>query len=367
MTAPLSLDSLQTPALLVDLDRVRANVARTIELVGGADRWQPHIKTAKLPAVLDLLLEAGVRHFKCATTREAAVLLARAEATEASIELLLAMAVHGPNLARLAALAEAHPNHRVSVLSEDRTHATHVRETFPRLGLYVDLDPGFGRTGIPLAEEARIRAVVAAAGDRVRGLHAYEGQFAAIALPERPAAADTIHRRLVTLADGLGLGERDMITSGTPAFPFAAGHPAYAGRRHRVSPGTVVYWDLNSETTALAGYGCAATVLTTVISRPAADRVTLDAGSKAVDAAAGDPCAVVEGWPGLVAQRPSEEHLPLAVVTGDAPPRGARLRLWPRHVCPTINLADEAALIEDGAVVGVATVAARGHELLGEG
>jgi D-serine deaminase-like pyridoxal phosphate-dependent protein len=363
----LSLDSLQTPALLVDLDRVRANVARTIELVGGPERWQPHVKTAKLPVVLDLLLAADVRHFKCATTREAALLLARAEATGTSIDLLLAMAVHGPNLARVAALAEAHPNHRVSVLSEDAAHATQIRAAFPRLGLYVDLDPGFGRTGIPLAEEARIRAVVAAAGGSVRGLHAYEGQFAAIPLAERPAAADAIHPRLVALADALGLGERDLITSGTPAFPFAAGHPAYEGRRHRVSPGTVVYWDLNSDTTELAGYGYAATVLATVISRPAADRVTLDAGSKAVDAAAGDPCAAVEDWPGLVAQRPSEEHLPLRVVEGTAPTLGARLRLRPRHVCPTINLADEAALIEGGAVVGVATVAARGHELRAEG
>jgi D-serine deaminase-like pyridoxal phosphate-dependent protein len=96
------------------------------------------------------------------------------------------------------------------------------------------------------------------------------------------------------------------------------------------------------------------------------DRVTLDAGSKAVDAAAGDPCASSLAWPGLRALTPSEEHLPLAVEAGPAPELGARLELVPRHVCPTINLAGEAVLLEGGRVKAVVPVAARGHETSAE-
>ncbi|MCB0216690.1 MAG: alanine racemase [Chloroflexi bacterium] len=361
----LDLDGVPTPALLIDLDRVRANLARSLAIIGGADRWRPHVKTAKVAAVQQLMLEAGLRHFKCATTREARVLLDLARDGGHSIDLLLAMALRGPNLARYAAIAAAHPGQRLSLLSEDPAHAAAVRGLDAGLGLYLDLDPGMGRTGIPLLDWERIASTRAAAGSALRGLHAYEGQFGGIPLDQRPAAADALYPRLVELAERLELGEAELVTSGTPAFALAAGHPAFAGRRHRVSPGTVVYWDLTSVGSGLDGYAFAATVLATVVSRPAAGRLTVDAGSKAVDAAAGDPCAAVVGLPGLRALRPSEEHLPMARDGGPMPELGQRLRLIPRHVCPTVNLADEALLIEGGRVTARVPVAARGHETAG--
>jgi len=356
----LDIDRLLSPALLIDLDIVRANLARGLELIGHPDRWQPHVKTAKLPAVQRLMLEAGLHQFKCATTREARVLLELAG--ERRIDLLMAMSLRGPNLQRFGELAAAHPQQRLSLLTEQASHAVEIRQCFPEFGLYLDLDVGMGRTGIPLDQRNRIDAVQAAAGPALRGLHAYEGHFAAIPLADRPAAADLLYPRLVALADSLGLGEAEFITSGTPAFAIAARHPAFAGRRHRVSPGTIVYWDLTSRGTGLGGFDFAATVLATVVSQPDHDRFTLDAGSKAVDAAAGDPCVSVVGLPGLRAHRPSEEHLPITVEIGPAPELGDRLRLVPRHVCSTVNLADEAVLIEGGRVKAVEPVAARGHE-----
>ena len=92
--------------------------------------------------------------------------------------------------------------------------------------------------------------------------------------------------------------------------------------------------------------------------------VTCDAGSKSVAAEAGDPCAHVLGRPELVARTPNEEHLPLHVSAGPRPARGTMLQLVPRHVCPTVNLAEEAVLIEDGEVRDVVPVAARAHEIL---
>ena len=71
------------------------------------------------------------------------------------------------------------------------------------------------------------------------------------------------------------------------------------------------------------------------------------------------------GWPELGAQRPSEEHLPLRGQPGRLPPRGSVLQLVPRHVCPTVNLAEQAALVEDRRLVGVVGVRARAHELFG--
>ena len=159
----------------------------------------------------------------------------------------------------------------------------------------------------------------------------------------------------------------EIVTSGTPTFPHALEYPPFAeleGTLHRISPGTVVYHDLRSEEID-PGVGLvpAALVHARVVSHPRDGLATCDAGSKSVAAEAGDPCAFVLGRPDLVAQTPNEEHLPL-LTDGERPARGDRVMLFPRHVCPTVNLAEEAVLIEDGRVTGVVRVSARAHELL---
>ena len=70
------------------------------------------------------------------------------------------------------------------------------------------------------------------------------------------------------------------------------------------------------------------------------------------------------GHPEYVPQTPSEEHLPLYVGQGALPARGTLLQLVPRHVCPTINLAEQALLLERGRLHSIVPVSARAHELL---
>lgn len=362
-TLDLDLDALQTPALLVDLDAVRHNVDHMIGLVGGdARRWRPHTKTSKIPEVLDVLLERGVTRFKCATTREARVLLERAQGR---IELLIAMAHRGQNLARCAALARTFPRHEIALLTEEPQHATEAR----RLGLrlFVDVDPGMHRTGIPLEDHERLQATCAAADDALVGVHFYEGHLRQTSTAERSALAGPGYEALRGALAGLRLcGSLEITTSGTPALPCALAADPLRGFDHTVGAGTVVYFDTTSRDFGLHGFRSAVHVATRVISHPGPGRVTCDAGSKALDAASGDPCCEAVGWPGLVAQHPSEEHLPLAVASGPTPAPGTRLLLVPRHVCPTVNLADAAVLIESGRVRGIVPVAARGHEVVAD-
>lgn len=359
-----ALNHLQTPCLLVDLARVRHNLAAMASHLGGAlDRWRPHVKTSKIPAVLDLVLAAGVRQFKCATTREAAVLLAQAQEP---VDLLVAMAHHGANLLRVAEIATAFPQHRLSLLTEDPAHAAEVVRRAPTLGLFVDLDPGYARSGIPLADLPRVAATIRAAGAALRGVQCYEGHLRGDEASRRAGSREVYDRLLATLA-ALPIAdpaEFEVVTSGTPAFPFALAEPRLTRYRHRVSPGTVVYWDTTSEGFGIGGFAYAVTVLTTVVSAPRADRVTCDAGSKAIDAACGDPCALALGYEHLRARTPSEEHLPLERVGAGTMPRlGATLRLVPRHVCPTVNLASDAVLLDGDQVLEVVPVRARGHEV----
>lgn len=357
-------EDLQTPTLLIHLDRVRHNLATMGRYLGGRmERWRPHVKTCKVPEVLALLLQHGVRRFKCATTREAEVLLttARTAAAGAGIDVLFAMAQHGPNLARATALANAEPQHRFALLTEAPEHAAELRAR--GLGAFVDLDPGYHHTGIPLAEFDRIAAVAQAAGPALRGLHCYDGHLHSGSLAARTAAAHTIYAEFVALARRLGV-RGELITSGTPTFPAALGFADFADFEHTVSPGTVVYWDARSDQLGIDGFQCAVEVQTRVISCPTSGRFTLDAGSKALDAAAGDPCAELRGTCQATALTPSEEHLPMRTTAGNSPALGTVLRLVPRHVCPTVNLADDAVLLDGGRVVAIVPVRARGHETL---
>ena len=107
----------------------------------------------------------------------------------------------------------------------------------------------------------------------------------------------------------------------------------------------------------------AAVVLTRIISRPTAGIATCDAGSKTIAAEMGDPCAIVIGHPELTAMKPSEEHLPFLIESGPGPARGDLLLLIPRHVCPTVNLAQEAILLNADGSTRIVPVAAAGHEV----
>ena len=358
---------LPTPALVVFLDAVRHNVARVIELCGGdPDRWRPHLKTTKTPAVWAELFAAGVRRFKCATTLEAELLLETAADLGERADLLVAYPHVGPNLERLGRLAQRHGDQRLSVLVETPEAA---RRASASLGLALDLNPGMDRTGIPLDDVERFWATCDAAGERLSALHFYDGHETGPHGSRRAklfAGYDRVFERFAELRARHSQVD-ELITSGSPAFESALAYAPFAaldGARHRVSPGTVVFHDLRSELQDPArGLRPAALVRASIVSAPRPGRVTLDSGSKTVGADAGSPIAHVVGRPGWRPRGPSEEHLPVDLNGGSLAAHGERVWLVPRHVCTTVNLAHEALLIDPRGEPRVVPIAARGHRL----
>ena len=91
------IEDVLTPALVVYPEIVASNIAQTLHLLGGdADRWRAHIKTAKLAYTLRILVERGVRNFKCATTLELLV-----ACRSGAADVLLAYPVMGANARRV--------------------------------------------------------------------------------------------------------------------------------------------------------------------------------------------------------------------------------------------------------------------------
>jgi len=369
MTDPYRIENapeLLTPALAIYPAIVDSNIAATLRLLGGdANRWRPHVKTAKLGFIMRRMAERGVAQAKCSTTLELAA------ACDAGIaDVLLAYPVVGANAARVREIAEQHRGARISVLVENPAQVAAWKNT--GIGIFIDVNPGMDRTGI---EQDRLHGIldiaraVDSAGLEFRGLHYYDGHISAHDLQEREAQAHRGYDRLMQIAAEMtraGFHVGEVITSGTPAFPCAASYAPFRSAEfvHRVSPGTVVYCDMTSPTQLPAewGYQPAAVVVATVVSHPKADYLTCDAGHKAVSADAGLPTCEVIGRPDLAPLKPSEEHLPIKVNGGMRPEIGEALYLVPRHVCPTVNNFDDALIVEGNRVVGVERVTARGHE-----
>jgi len=351
---------LQTPALVVDLDVVEANIAAVIARVGAPDRWRPHVKTVKQGKIIDLLLDAGVRSFKCATLAELDLVLARADARALSIDVLLAHPLPAAHVPALRYRARMHHAQCIALLADDPDHLAVLDRDGDDLGVWLDVDVGMHRTGsTPTVWKRWAWSHPRPRKLALVGLHGYEGH---LGWNDRDAAF-AAYDGLVDLAERIG-DVAAIHTSGSHGFEHALAHPALARGpwRHEIGCGTLVLSDVASTAPAAAiGVRPAAFVATRVIARPGTDRITLDAGSKAVSPDRPPPSCRVLGHPGLQAERPSEEHLPVRVETGPAPARDELLWLVPDHVCTTVNLYREAIYVRGDRYVGTGPIEAAGR------
>jgi D-serine deaminase-like pyridoxal phosphate-dependent protein len=277
----------------------------------------------------------------------------------------------GANALRVKQIAEQFPGVRISVLVENAEQLRQWQGS--RLGIFIDINPGMNRTGIAqdhIEEISLLVSIIGAGGLEFRGLHYYDGQYGAIAEPERTQAAHDGYNRLLNIVAAVerdGTRVPEIITAGTPTFPCSLSFTGFrsAAFIHRVSPGTVVYSDAASllQLPAAYGYRPAVLVLTRVVSQPRAGIATCDAGHKTVSVDSGVPNCVVVGHEELTPLAPSEEHLPMAVREGaGAPHAGETLYLLPKHICPSVNNFDDALIVQQGAIASVEKVSARGRE-----
>ncbi len=358
-----NIEALDTPALVVYPDRVTENLARMIARAGGAARLRPHIKTHKMPAVIRLKIAAGITKFKCSTIAEAEM-----AAESGAPDVLLAYQPVGPNARRLARLVEKFPATRFSTVVDDpaatRALAVEMAATGRKIDVLLDLDVGMHRTGIapgPAAIEL-YRLLAALPGLQPGGLHVYDGHIRNSPLAERTAEADSAFAAVAEferaiLAAGLPLPR--VVSGGTPTFPIHAAHV-----ERECSPGTCVFWD-HSYATKFADLDFlpAALVVTRVISRPAANRLCLDLGFKAVSPDNPDPRVHLLDLPAARMVVHSEEHLVVETPGAEKFGVGDVLYGVPFHICPTVALHAAAVVVENHRAAGSWPITARDRKL----
>ena len=356
-------DVVDTPALLVYPDRVRENVARMIRYAGGTERLRPHVKTHKMPEVIELQLEAGISKFKCATLAEAEMV-----ADAGGTDILLAYQLLGPKVPRLARLIQAYPATVFSTLVDDeaatRALSSGMAEAGVEVEVLLDIDAGMHRTGIPIGPRAAdlYRWIDDLPGLAPGGLHVYDGQHRERDLQARAAACEAAFAPIEVFRrelESAGLSVPRVVAGGTPTFPI---HARHADRE--CSPGTCVFWDASYQGKFPdLDFLHAAVMATRVVSKPAGNRLCLDLGYKAIASDNPDPRVVLLDLPDAKTVVHNEEHLAIESPQAERFSVGDVLYGIPWHVCPTCALHRQAVVIENGVAVGHWNVLARDRQL----
>ena len=359
MTHPYRLideAAIPSPALIFFPEIIRRNIAEVIAMAGGPGRLRPHCKTHKTVEIIRLQFEAGVLKHKCATIAEAEM-LALADAPD----VLIAYPLVGPNISRFGRLVRKYPRTDFSAIADDADMVRALSKELTANGLsadvLVDLNVGQDRTGIDPGGAADLYALIAGSkGLRPGGLHVYDGHNNMEHREDREAAVRTILTPVLTLRTRLekaGLPVPRVVCGGTPSFPVYATIRDVPGLE--CSPGTYVLHDAGygSKYTDLSAVTPAAVLLTRVVSKPRADRVTLDLGTKAVasDPPAGQRVRLLEFAPHTPVGH-NEEHYIVESAHAARYHPGDVVYALPSHICPTVALHKEALIAENGLIVG---------------
>lgn len=358
------VDEIPSPALIVYRDVVEANIRRIGEILGGYERLRPHCKTHKMAHVARLQMAAGIDKFKCATPKEATML-----AAAGAMDVVVSYPILGGAVERVVSLRRSHPQMKLTVISDDAASLERLSaacvEADVVIGVMIDLNTGMDRTGAPPGEPSLklARQFSDMPGLSFQGLHTYDGHVSdpdASVRAERGKAAAELAVETRRLIEKSGIPVHTLVSSGTPGFE----HAAAVDGVDEVSPGTWIFWDWGYGDMMPNTFEWAAMVLSRVISVPGEDLITLDAGNKAISPDVQTPYFRILGYPDDIEfVRRNEEHQVLRLPKDAPHPKvGEALFLVPRHVCTTVNLWDEAVVIDgDGHYAETWSVDARGH------
>jgi len=350
-------DEVTTPALLLDLDVAKRNIAKMADNFRDLPaELRPHIKVHKSAELARMTVEAGAIGVACATAWEAKVM------AESGIEdVLVANQVVHPDKVRV--VAETAREHRITVAVDDPRNvdqlAAAAREVGAELELLIEIDVGMGRCGVRDREEALPVAerIAAAEGVRFRGMQGYEGHC--MLEPDRDVRLEEAHKANAKLVDAVDfLAERghpsEVVSGGgTGTWYITGAHP----RITEVQAGSYALMDCFHGNLVPGGFEVALTVLGTVISTQG-NTVVLDCGRKSVGIDFVTP--PLAHHPDGEVRFYAEEHC--LVDFPDRPPLdlGDRAEVLAGYGPTTVNLYDVFHVLEDGVVTDVWPVNPRG-------
>lgn len=351
---------LDTPALLVDLDVLTANIAAMAAVCRQAGvAWRPHTKGVKTPEIALMEVAAGAIGITCAKLGEAEVM-----AAGGIRDILIANQIVGPQKSkRLAALlGVADVKTAVDSVENAQALSAAMVAAGRRLKVLIEVDTGMQRAGVQpgAATVALAQAIAALPGLEFAGIMGWEAQCVAIADPAAKAAAiaEAIGRLTASAAACAAVGLPCAIIScgGTGTFPMCAQQPGIT----EVQAGGGIFSDVLYRRIFKFDGPQALTVLATVTSRPTPTRIIFDAGKKTMSSDAAVPEAV--GIEGVVSLKLSAEHGTIELAAPSASPAiGEKVEMIVGYSDTTVHLHETILAMRGGRVAAAWRVAGRGR------
>jgi D-serine deaminase-like pyridoxal phosphate-dependent protein len=361
----MSLEEVDTPALIIDLDAFERNLRRLAERVAGSGvRLRPHAKTHKCPVIALKQMELGA----------VGVCVQKVSEAEAMVyggvrDVLVTNEIVGrQKLRHLTALAHTA---RIGVCVDDPSQIRDLEAAAAEAGIdlpvHVEINMGGNRCGVEPGEPALALARLVQDMPHLRfaGLQAYHGSAQHLRGWEerqraiKGAADKAAATRDLLLANGLSC---DNITgAGTGTFEFEAGSGVYT----ELQCGSYIFMDadygrnLDQDGTQTQAFEPSLFVWATVMSRPTEERAIVDAGLKALAFDSGPP--LVWDEPAATYERASDEHGRLGITAATNRLKlGDKVKLVPGHCDPTVNLYDWYVGVRADRVESVWPITARG-------
>lgn len=365
----MRIGELDTPVLLVDRQILLKNVA---DMQAYADangvKLRPHAKTHKCSRLAKLQLEAGAVGIAVAKVGEAEVM-----AAAGCRDIFIANEIVGEaKFARIRALKDI-AEISFGIDSEEQLELAEASFAAANATaqVLVEIEVGEERSGVTDEESFRslIRRLKACRHVEFLGVFSHDGHsYGAESLEEverinREAQERTL--RFAGIAAELGLPAKRVSVGSTPSLFH--GFPVLPGVTE-LRPGTYILMDAAQAAHYGTAERCAATVLATVISRPAINRTVLDTGAKCLTMQTRTKGLCKTAGLGLIKDRPGvsiarlyDEHAVILSESLTGSVRvGDKLEIIPNHICPVMNLQETVYLVENGEVLEEIPVDCRG-------
>jgi D-serine deaminase-like pyridoxal phosphate-dependent protein len=362
----MSLDEVDTPALIVDLDAFERNLRRLADRVNDKGvRLRPHAKTHKCPIIALKQIELGA----------VGVCVQKVSEAEAMVyggvrDVLVTNEVVGrQKLRRLMALAHTA---RVGVCVDDPAQIADLDAAAGEAGVaslpvHVEINMGGNRCGVEPGEPALdlARRIGDSRHLSFAGLQAYHGSAQHLrGWPERQQAiVGAVDKARLTrdLLAQHAIACDNITGAGTGTFEFEAGSGVYT----ELQCGSYIFMDadygrnLDPDGAPTRAFEPSLFVWATVMSRPRTEHAIVDAGLKALAFDSGPPTVWDE--PAATYERASDEHGRLGIASPTNRLRlGDKVKLVPGHCDPTVNLYDWYVGIRGDRVESIWPITARG-------
>ena len=351
---------LDTPVLLVDLDKLEANIERMARIItkDAGVGWRPHTKAMKIPALAHMLQDAGAHGVTCAKLGEAEVM-----AAGGIRDILIANEIVGePKITRLVNLRR-HADVMVCVDSVQNVEELDraALEKGVQLRVLIEVNVGMNRAGVEPGEPTLelARNIAPRKGLRLAGLQTWEAQAVMVDPEEekRKVVTEALDRFVGTadICRDAGIDLEILSCGGTGTYWISAFHPGIT----EVEAGGGIYGDVRYVKDFHVDHVAALKVLSTVSSRSNPSRIVCDAGRKTLSTDASVPELL--NIPTMKSMNFSAEHCTIQLEEpSDLPRIGEKIEFVAGYSDTTVLLHNELYGVRNGIVETIWPVLGRG-------